>query len=163
MPHALLISSPEDVLGQRTETAVRAKMRRNENTPLCCISCCSSHPAFHLPTPICRAPAMQPGVALAKMEAIWLENVGKGHGKATELYNQVFQLDGWTQSLRAPLKFCQLRRLSLPSRAHGKQVCGESLEGHSAFSGCFSSRERTPPPRKCSATCLLPALVKNCH
>lgn len=36
MPHALLfsflLSSSKDVLGQRTETAVRVKMRRKENT-----------------------------------------------------------------------------------------------------------------------------------
>lgn len=54
----------------------------------------SSHPALHLPTPICTAPAMQPVMALAKMEEIGLESVEKGHGEAAELHSQSFSWMG---------------------------------------------------------------------
>lgn len=98
VPHALLfsflLSSWKGVLGQRTETAVRVKMRRNENTTLCCISRHSSHPALHLLAPICTALVMQPVVAPAKMEEIGLESVQKGHGKAAEPHNQSFSWMG---------------------------------------------------------------------
>jgi len=52
---SFLLSSSEDVLGQRTETAVRVKMRRTENTTLCYISSRSSHPP-----PIYLLPSAQP-------------------------------------------------------------------------------------------------------
>lgn len=35
----------------------------------------------------------------------------------------------------------QTQEAQLALLRHGKQVCVEGLEGHSAFSGCFSSRE----------------------
>lgn len=75
------------------ETA-KVKMRRNENTRLCCISCHPFYPALPLPTPICTVPVMQPVMGLAKMEAIGLESVEKGHGKASELHNQSFPWTG---------------------------------------------------------------------
>lgn len=84
---SFLLSSLKDVLRHGMETAVRFKMRRNKNTMLCCISCCSSHPALHLPTSILTAPGMQPVMAPAKMEEMALESIEKGHGKDAELHS----------------------------------------------------------------------------
>lgn len=149
---SFLLPSLKDVLRHGMETAVRFKMRRNKNTMLCCISRCSSHSALHLPTSILTAPGMQPVMALAKMEEMALENIEKEHGKDAELHSLwPGQVDNSTAAVL----------LSQPLLVHGKQVCGETLEGHSAFSGCFSSREWTPVPRKCSGICLLSELVKN--
>lgn len=157
MPHTLifsfLLSSLNDVLGQRTETAVRVKMRRNENTMLP-----PGPPSTH-------SHLQSPGDATSDGAS---KNGGDQVRKHTKrmwdscLTVQLsFHLDGWTQSptvLQLPTQEAQVAFADMWPTG----VWGESGRS-SAFSGFFSSRECTPTPRKCSVTSFLSESVKNRH